>query len=252
MMGHDKFKVALVTGAAGGIGAATARELHASGFRVVMWDVAGQFPAELENDKERVMTQTVDVTDASRIDAALAEVRDRWGGISVLINNAGISPKTPDGTGRGILDVSAQEWKSVVDINLTSLLTLIQKTAPDMMGQEWGRIVNLSSQAARTRSTVPGVAYVCTKTAVLGLTRYAAEELGPYGITCNAVTPGRIASPMTASAGAEVTARLNSSTPLRRMGTPEEVAKAIAFFCAPSGDFISGAVLDVNGGLFMQ
>ncbi len=251
-MGHDRLKVALVTGAAGGIGAATARELHAAGFRLALWDVAGSFPAELADDAERVLTQRVDVADAGQVDAALAAVRDRWGGVSVLINNAGISPKTPDGKGRGILAVSAQEWTKVLDINLTSLLTLIQKTAPDMMAQEWGRIVNLSSQAARTRSTVPGVAYVCTKTAVLGLTRYAAEELGPHGITCNAVTPGRIASPMTASAGADVTERLNSNTPLRRMGTPEEVAKAIAFFCAPSGDFVSGAVLDVNGGLFMQ
>lgn len=251
-MGHDRLNVALVTGAAGGIGAATARELHAAGFRLALWDVTERFPAELSDDTEHVLTQVVNVSDADQVDAALAAIRSRWGGVSVLINNAGISPKTPDGKGRGILAVSPDEWRDVLDINLTSLLTLIQKTAPDMMAQEWGRIVNLSSQAARTRSTVPGVAYVCTKTAVLGLTRYAAEELGPHGITCNAVTPGRIASPMTASAGAEVTERLNSNTPLRRMGSPEEVAKAIAFFCAPSGDFVSGAVLDVNGGLFMQ
>ncbi|EHK64605.1 SDR family oxidoreductase [Achromobacter arsenitoxydans] len=252
MMGQDKLNVALVTGAAGGIGAATARELHAAGFRLVLWDVAGNFPAELAGDTDRVLTQTVDVADTAQVDLALSAVREKWGGVSVLINNAGISPKTPDGKGRGILAVSADEWRKVLDINLTSLLTLIQKTAPDMMAQEWGRIVNLSSQAARTRSTVPGVAYVCTKTAVLGLTRYAADELGPYGITCNAVTPGRIASPMTASAGADVTERLNGNTPLRRMGTAQEVARAIAFFCAPSGDFVSGAVLDVNGGLFMQ
>lgn len=251
-MGHDRLNVALITGAAGGIGAATARELHAAGFKLALWDVAERFPVELSDDAVHVLTQRVDVTDASQVDAALATIRSRWGGVSVLINNAGISPKTPDGKGRGILTVSPEEWRGVLDINLTSLLTLIQKTAPDMMVQEWGRIVNLSSQAARTRSTVPGVAYVCTKTAVLGLTRYAAEELGPHGITCNAVTPGRIASAMTASAGPEVTERLNSNTPLRRMGTPEEVAKAIAFFCAPSGDFVSGAVLDVNGGLFMQ
>lgn len=251
-MSQDKLNVALVTGAAGGIGAATARELHAAGFKLVLWDVTEGFPSELAGTDERVLRQVVDVTDVVQVDRALAEIRARWGGVSVLINNAGISPKKPDGKGRGILSVTPGEWAKVLDINLTSLLTLIQKTAPDMMVQGWGRIVNLSSQAARTRASVPGVAYVCTKTAVLGLTRYAAEELGPHGITCNAVTPGRIASPMTASAGAEVTERLNSNTPLRRMGTPEEVAKAIAFFCTPSGDFVSGAVLDVNGGLFMQ
>lgn len=251
-MGHDALNVALITGAAGGIGAATARALHAAGFKVVLWDVNGAFPQELLDDPERTLAQRVDVTDPAAMDQALAAVRAKWGGVSVLVNNAGISPKTPDGKGIGIMNVTPGEWQKVLDINLTSLLTLIQKTAPDMMAQGWGRIVNLSSQAARTRSTVPGVAYVCTKSAVLGLTRHAAEEFGPFGITCNAVAPGRIASPMTATAGPEVAERLNASTPLRRMGTADEVARTILFFCQPSGDFVSGAVMDVNGGLFMQ
>ena len=251
-MTHDGLNVALVTGAAGGIGSATAKALYAAGFKVVLWDVIDTFPPELVEDTERIMVQHVDVTDTAAIDAALAAVRAQWGGISVLINNAGISPKTADGKGIGIMNVTPAEWQKVLDINLTSLLTLTQKVAPDMIKQRWGRIVNMSSQAARTRSTVPGVAYVCTKTAVLGLTRYTAEELGQYGITCNAVTPGRIASPMTKSAGAEVTERLNNNTPLRRMGTTDEVANTVLFFCQQSGDFVSGAVMDVNGGLFMQ
>lgn len=251
-MAFDKLNVALVTGAAGGIGAATCAALHEAGFKLVMWDITTGFPPTLLADSENVMAQKVDVTDSAGMDRALAEVRARWGGVSVLVNNAGISPKTVDGKGIGIMAVSPGEWQKVLDINLTSLLTLIQKTAPDMMAQGWGRIVNLSSQAGRTRSTVPGVAYVCTKTAVLGLTRYAAEELGPHGITCNAVAPGRIESAMTATAGQEVTTRLNASTPLRRMGTAQEVARTILFFCLPSGDFVSGSVMDVNGGLFMQ
>lgn len=251
-MSQDNLNVALVTGAAGGIGAATAQELYKQGFKLVLWDIANNFDDQLTADADRVIAQQVDVTDMAQITEALRFVRARWGGVSILINNAGISPKRPNGMGYGIMDVSSAEWQKVVDINLTSLLTLIQLTAPDMIFQRWGRIVNLSSQAARTRSTVPGVAYVCTKTAVLGLTRYAAEELGPYGITCNSVTPGRIESPMTASASTEVTARLNSNTPLRRMGSTQEVARAIVFFCTPAADFVSGAVMDVNGGLFMQ
>ena len=251
-MNQDNLKVALVTGAAGGIGAATAQVLYEQGFKLVLWDLTDKFDAHLMADVDRVITQKVDVTNLNKIQEALEYVRKRWGGVSVLINNAGISPKKSDGTGSGILEVSPQEWQKVLDINLTSLLTLIQQTSPDMMAQRWGRIVNLSSQAARTRATVPGVAYVCTKTAVLGLTRYAAEELGPHGITCNAVAPGRIASAMTASAPVEITTRLNNNTPLRRMGTVREVANSIAFFCSPQADFISGAVLDVGGGLFMQ
>jgi 3-oxoacyl-[acyl-carrier protein] reductase len=251
-VGADNLKVALVTGAAGGIGSATARALYDLGFKIVLWDVQDKFDQSLTRDTDRVMSQVLDVADLSQVQAAMAEISSRWSGVSVLVNNAGISPKNAEGTGFGILSVTDSEWQKVIDINLTSLMKLIQITAPSMMNQGWGRIINLSSQAARTRSTVPGVAYVCTKSAVLGLTRYAAEELGPYGITCNAVTPGRIESPMTASAPAEVKIKLNASTPLRRMGTPEEVAQSIAFFCTPAADFITGAVLDVNGGLFMQ
>lgn len=251
-MHHDHLKVALVTGAAGGIGAATAKVFYEQGFKVVLWDITDKFDSQLTADKDRVISQIVDVTDIKQVINALDVVRSRWNGISILINNAGISPKNFTGTGYGIMEVSSQEWQKVLDINLTSLLTLIQQIAPDMIKQQWGRIVNLSSQAARTRSTVPGVAYVCSKTAVLGLTRYAAEELGAHGITCNAVTPGRIGSEMTASAPAEITARLNSNTPLRRMGTTTEVADSIAFFCSPGADFVTGAVLDVGGGLFMQ
>lgn len=158
-MAHDRLNVALITGAAGGIGAASAKALHAAGFKVVLWDVIDTFPQDAFDDPERVLAQRVDVTDSAAIDQALAAVREKWGGVSVLINNAGISPKTPDGKGIGILDVTPGEWQKVLDINLTSLLTLIQKTAPDMIEQRWGRIVNLSSQAARTRATVPGVAY---------------------------------------------------------------------------------------------
>lgn len=251
-MSVDNLKVALITGAAGGIGAATAHALYDLGFKLVLWDVQNNFDHKLKSDTERVMTQLVDVTSKNEVNAAVLQIKERWSGISVLINNAGISPKNDQGLGNGLLTVGDHEWQQVLDINLTSLARLIQVTAPFMMEQKWGRIVNLSSQAARTRSTVPGVAYVCTKSAVLGLTRYAAEELGPHGITCNAVTPGRIESPMTASAPAEVKEKLNATTPLRRMGTTQEVAQSIAFFCTPAADFVTGAVLDVNGGLFMQ
>lgn len=247
----SNFRVALVTGAAGGIGLAIARKLCASGMRVCVWDRQAMSSSLISDDPGRVMTQQVDVTDGKAIDAALKQVRQQWGGVSVLINNAGISPKMQDGKGAGILRVTPEEWSSVIDVNLTSLLVLMQAVAPDMIQQRWGRIINMASQAGRTRSTVPGVAYVCTKTAVLGLGRYAADELGPHGITVNTLAPGRIASDMTATVAPEVNERFVAQTPVRRMGTPEDVAEAVAFYVSEQAGFFNGTVLDVNGGLYM-
>lgn len=251
MTGNDRFNVALITGAAGGIGLAIAKKLHESGMRVCIWDRKAVSASLISNDEESVMVQQVDVTNSQAINDALEQIRNRWGGISVLINNAGISPKNPESKGVGILNVTAQEWSTVMDVNLTSLLRLIQATAPDMIKQGWGRIINMASQAGRTRTTVPGVAYVCSKTAVIGLSRYAADELGPHGITVNTLAPGRITSEMTAVVGDKVNSVFIEKTPVRRMGTPEDVAAAAAFYVTDQAGFLSGTVLDVNGGLYM-
>lgn len=244
-------RLALVTGAAGGIGLAIARQLHAMGLRIAAWDAA-EMPAErVAADPARVMAQRVDVSDRPATEQALAWLQAQWGPVSILINNAGISPKRADRTGAGILDVDPREWSRVIDVNLTSLLSLMQLVVPGMVAQRWGRVVNVASQAARTRAPVPGVAYVCTKTAVLGLSRYAAEEFGPHGITVNTLAPGRISSPMTDVVGAEVNAAFIGRTPVRRLGTPEDVAAAAAFYVSEQASFLNGTILDVNGGLYM-
>lgn len=251
MANKDSLNVALVTGGAGGIGLAIAKKLYESGMQVCVWDRKPISINEIGSDTQRIMAQQVDITNSAAINEALKQIRNQWGGVSVLINNAGISPKNNENKGVGILDVTAQEWSAVLDVNLTSLLRLIQATAPDMIKQGWGRIINMASQAGRARTTVPGVAYVCTKTAVLGLSRYAADELGPHGITVNTLAPGRIASEMTAVVGDQVNAAFVERTPVRRMGSPEDVAAAAAFYVTDQASFLSGTVLDVNGGLYM-
>lgn len=251
MASKDGLNVALVTGGAGGIGLAIAKKLYASGMRVCVWDRKSISANEIGAEADRIMVQQVDITNSEAINEALKQIRDQWGGISVLINNAGISPKNNENKGIGILDVTAQEWSTVMDVNLTSLLRLIQATAPDMIRQNWGRIINMASQAGRSRTTVPGVAYVCTKTAVIGLSRYAADELGPHGITVNTLAPGRIASEMTAVVGDQINAVFVERTPVRRMGSPEDVAAAVAFYVTDEAAFLSGTILDVNGGLYM-
>lgn len=251
MVNEDKLNVALVTGGAGGIGLAIAKRLYASGLKVCIWDRKVISASEIGDDLQRIMVQQVEITDSQAVNEALNQIKKKWGGVSVLINNAGISPKNKQNKGIGILEVTREEWAAVLDVNLTSLLFLIQVTAPDMIQQGWGRVINMASQAGRTRTTVPGVAYVCTKTAVLGLSRYAADELGPYGVTVNTLAPGRIASDMTAVVGDDVNAEFVQKTPVRRMGTPDDVAVAAAFYASEQAGFLNGTVLDVNGGLYM-
>lgn len=248
---QDTINVALVTGGAGGIGLAIAQKLYALGMRVCVWDTKPISSKSIGTDESRLDTQIIDITDNTHIYKALAAIRERWGGVSVLINNAGISPKNEHEQGYGVCEVSLDEWLHVIAVNLTAPLLLTQACAPDMAKQKWGRIINIASQAARTRSTVPGVAYVSTKTAILGLSRYSAAELGPMGITVNTLAPGRILSEMTSHVPQAITDTFIANTPVRRLGTPEDVAETVAFYIRDETNFLTGTILDINGGLHM-
>ena len=246
-------KVAWVTGAGKGIGLATSRALLAAGHHVVMTDrnaldVATLIEPQLQH---RVTAAAVDVTDAAALGALKQRVDAAVGPASMLVNNAGVSPKRADGSSSGILDLSADEWAFVLDVNLTAVLRLCQLFIPDMMAQSYGRIVNVASLAGRSKSIVAGPSYMASKAGVIGLTRAIASEMGPFGITANSVAPGRILTEMAMQAGPEVNERYAAQIPVRRLGTPEEVGAAIAFLCAEQAGFINGALLDINGGFFM-
>jgi len=245
-------RLALVTGAAQGIGLAAAIELLEAGRKVVLTDLrAPDLQAVPEALRDQALTHALDVSDDAACRALFAELDAAHGGVDILVNNAGVSLKNAAGQSNGILDVSAAEVQTMIDINVLAILRLCQLALPNMQARRWGRIVNVSSLAGRGKSIVAGPAYMLTKSAVLGLSRSIASEMGEYGITTNCVAPGRILTQMALQAGEEVNRRYAAQIPVRRIGEPREVGAAISYLCSEAAGFTNGAVIDVNGGFFM-
>jgi 3-oxoacyl-[acyl-carrier protein] reductase len=172
---------------------------------------------------------------------------DRFGRIDILVNNAALALTTRFG------DLSAEEWRATMEVNLTAPFLLIKAVLPTMKAQHYGRIVNISSTAGRMVSTLGGAHYTASKTGLLGLTRAAAKELGRFGITVNAVCPGMIDTELTReSATDERLLQLAQSFPVPRLGTALEVADLICFAASESAGYITGASFDINGGDLMM
>ncbi|GAB89652.1 SDR family NAD(P)-dependent oxidoreductase [Gordonia rhizosphera] len=231
-------KNAIVTGGGSGIGLAVAERLRSEGYHVGTIDLA---PAP-----DDPLAQTADVTDRAQVDAAFAAIRESLGPITILVNAAGI-----DGFQK-FTRMTFEEWQKVIDVNLNGVFHTIQAVLPDMIDAEWGRIVNISSSSAH--SGQPYMAhYVAAKSAVNGLTKSLALELGPSGITVNAVPPGFVDTPMLRSAegrkllGGTVEDHI-LRTPVRRVGRPEDIAAACAFLISEDAGYITGQILGVNGG----
>jgi len=229
-------KTAVVTGGGSGIGRAVAERLRADGYHVATIDLTA-------SDEE--FAQTADVTDRSQVDQALAAIRAQLGPVTILVNAAGL-----DGFKR-FTDITFDEWRKVVDVNLNGVFHCIQAVLPDMIDAGWGRIVNISSSSTHS-GTAYMSHYVAAKSAVNGLTKSLALEYGPVGVTVNAVPPGFIDTPMLRNA--ESRGRLGNvqatidATPVRRMGKPEDIAAACAFLISDESGYITGQILGVNGG----
>ncbi len=229
-------KNAVVTGGGSGIGAAIAARLRADGLHVATLDLQ-------QSDDE--LAHVADVTDRAAVDAALDAIRAQLGPISVLVNAAGLD------CFKRFSDVSFEKWQQIIDVNLNGVFHCVQAVLPDMLDAGWGRIVNISSSS--THSGQPFMSpYVAAKSAVNGLTKSLALELGPSGITVNAVPPGFIDTPMLRKAEGKGflgdTDRQIEQTPVRRMGKPEDIAAACAFFISEEAGYITGQILGVNGG----
>lgn len=229
-------KNAVVTGGGSGIGAAIAARLRADGLNVAILDLQ---PSDDE------FAHVADVTDRAAVDTALNAVRAQLGPISVLVNAAGLD------CFKRFTDVSFEKWQQIIDVNLNGVFHCIQAALPDMLEAGWGRIVNISSSS--THSGQPFMSpYVAAKSAVNGLTKSLALELGPSGITVNAVPPGFIDTPMLRKAEGKGflgdTDKQIEQTPVRRMGKPEDIAAACAFFVSDEASYITGQILGVNGG----
>lgn len=230
-------KTAVVTGGASGIGRAVAERLRKDGLQVAVIDLS---PTEDE------FGHIADVTDRAQVDTAVAAIREQFGPILVLVNAAGVEGFQKFST------MTFQQWSKVIDVNLNGVFHTTQAVLPDMVEAGWGRIVNISSSS--THSGQPFMAhYVAAKSAVNGLTKSLALEYGPRGITVNAVPPGFVDTPMLRSAesrhllGGTVEDHINR-TPVRRVGRPEDIAAACAFFVSDEASYITGQILGVNGG----
>jgi len=245
--------VALVTGAARGIGAAIAARLARDGRKVAMLDAnpaIAQTARSLQDKGYDARPICLDIADHDSVLALPERLQDWWPQLSILVNNAGISPKH-NGRKSAIADMSFEEWRRVLDVNLSGTFLVTQTCLPALTSHGWGRIVIITSQAARTRTPVPGAHYAATKAGLTGFARVLAAEVAPAGVTVNCVAPGRIESEMTAEAGGDLNVSLAQAIPLGRYGMVQEVAGAVAFLASDDSSYCTGSIIDVNGGNFM-
>lgn len=248
-------KTAIISGAADGLGAAIAERLTAGGARVVVLDRSAEAIAQAKDRPamKGLHFEQVDLTDADDTAAALARLVDAGFAFDILVNNAGGSLHTP----RAFVEETDADWARVMDLNVTAAVRLIRAIVPGMLTREYGRIINLGSKAGRYGSLFTGANYVAAKGAVQSMTLQLAQEFGPHGITCNAVCPGAILTPrverlLSERQTPEERARVLEGIPVRRHGRVEDVAAAVAFFASHEAGFITGQLLDVNGGQGMS
>lgn len=244
-------KTALVTGSAQGMGRAIAAALAARGAQVVINDIdPDQALATAQDLSARYEVDTL-AYPASVIDReavhAMIDGAVRWGrGLHILVNNAGVLRPTK------AIDIPEEEWDWVVDVNLKGTFLVSQAVLPVMRRQGWGRIVNISSSAGRSVSTVGGAHYTAAKAGVLGFSRHLAKEEAGHGITVNAICPGLFDTEMVRRTIDDArTEAYAKSFPIQRLGLPEEVAELVAFLASDRAAYITGASLDINGGDLM-
>jgi len=249
-----KDKVAIVTGGASGIGAATASALAKEGARVVVADInlegLEKLDAGMKKEGLPFLGVQANVAYEIEVEGLINKTVSHFGGIDLLINNAGISPKH-QGQKANLWEMSISEWDQVMAVNIRGVFLCCHFAVPKIMARKAGAIVNVSSLAAKAGSAVTGCHYVISKAGVVGLTKILAREVADYGIRVNAVAPGRIDTPMIWDVPQEVNEQFQKAIPLKRLGKPDEVAEGILFLLSDAASYITGLVLDINGGLGM-
>lgn len=235
-------KIALVTGAAGGIGRATALALAEAGATVIATDIEDH--AEFESDK--VIYRRYDVTSRDETRSIIAETKAEHGSIDALILCAGtISHKH-------LIDTTDDEWQSILNVNLMGVVNPVREVFPVMAEQGMGKIVALGSIASKIGGVASGPSYVAAKSAVHGLMKWVAKNGAGKGIYASVIAPGPVETPMWETVTQRAAPSPNGSVPLGRFGQPEDIAQAILFLASPASNWITGTVLDVNGGMLMD
>ena len=238
-------KVAIVTGAAGSIGKAVAQRLVADGAHVVMIDrAAEQLAAAAVPLGASATTIVLDLTDPAAVETGVADLVARFGHIDVLVNNAGILSNNK------LAEAGYEEWRRIFAVNLDAAFLMSKAVLPAMRASKWGRIVMMSSLSAKSGGITSGTAYSTSKAALVGLTFTIARETAAQGITVNAIAPAYVMSPMVSEQlSAEQRAALIAQIPVGRFCEPDEIAHVVSFLASPMSGFITGEVIDINGGL---
>ncbi|MHC8407911.1 SDR family NAD(P)-dependent oxidoreductase [Pseudomonas sp. TMB3-21] len=244
-------QVALVTGAAQGLGKSIAKQLLAAGYRVVISDrsleSAQATAAELDASGERVLALKLDVTSKADFEAALAAVVAHWGVLHVAVNNAAITLTTP------VMQISPEEFDHVVSVNLRGTFVGCQVFGSYLAAQGYGRIINMASLAGQNGGTATGAHYAASKGAIVTLTKIFAKELAASGVTVNAIAPGPIESPaVRAAVPPERLEKLIEAIPVKQLGNAAFLGKLIVQLASDDAFFTTGATWDVNGGIFMR
>jgi NAD(P)-dependent dehydrogenase (short-subunit alcohol dehydrogenase family) len=241
----DDRRVLLLTGASRGIGHATVKLFQERGWRILTvsrqpFSSECRWPAAVESHVQ------ADLARLERLDEVIADIRSRLpaGKLHALVNNAGISPKRPDGTRLGVLETDSACWTQVLNVNLVSTALLARGLLPELEAAA-GSIVNVTSIAGSRVHPFAGVAYAASKAGLAALTRELAHELGGRGIRANAIAPGEIRTSILSEGTEELVA---DAVPMRRLGDPAEVAETIFFLCSGASSYVNGAEIHINGG----
>ncbi|WP_206808534.1 SDR family oxidoreductase [Paradesulfitobacterium ferrireducens] len=243
--------IAIVTGAGRGIGKAIAKGLVNQGIHVIVNDFDENLARQaVEEIGQSSSYYVCDVSDYNLVSRFISDVKTVYGQIDILVNNAGISPKKM-GNKVPIYEMDPGEWQRVVEINLNGAFYMTRLVTPLMIEQKFGRIINMSSIAAKSYIDITGSHYAATKAGLIGLTKAAAGELAPYGITVNAIAPGRIRTEMMEGVSSKDNELILAQIASGKFGEVEDVAGVVEFLASDKASYITGAVINVDGGWVM-
>ena len=247
----SKKRIALVTGAASGIGLASAELLLKDGITVAMADRSESVVSIAKDLAARTGGTAAGFVAELSVEANVLKLaRDvlaQFGAVDILVNNAGIHPKN-GGNKFYLEEITSEQWATVLAINLTAPFLLSRELLPQMKARGWGRVINISSNSARTVVPPTSAAYVTSKHGIIGLTHMSAYEYAPHGVTVNAIAPGPVRTGLTGQSSAANQELITKMVPVGRYGDPMELAVVVQFLASEASSFITGAVLDVNGG----
>ncbi|QUW21275.1 SDR family oxidoreductase [Sporosarcina sp. Marseille-Q4063] len=245
-------KVVLITGGAGGIGGGIAKMFLEQGALVIINDISpsalNSYLSNLGELKKKAVSYEANVSSSAQVDSMIKYIYSKFGRIDVLVNAAGFGIIAPS-----ISDISDDEWDLVLNVNLKGAFYTCRSVTPIMKKQKSGRIINISSLAGKTKSVIAGVHYTSAKAGLLGLTRHLADELMTSNITVNAICPGVTKTNLVCEQKTkEELATIATKIPMQKLGTVDDVVKAVKYFADFENSYITGISLDVNGGLFMN